>query len=141
PTAREFRAFAHLLDKLMADNLNLDFFGSEVPRTVTERNGSTRLRGTMELLESWLSIHFRLEDKEAVPSIMKAFRKVRKLRSGPAHTIGDDEFDQKYLKQQRELVLEVNEALNLLTAILRLHPKGAEYEVPEWWRSVTIWNY
>jgi len=51
-----------------------------------------------------------------------AFRKVRKLRQKPAHSVQEDVFDQKYIKDQRKLMLDAYGAIRTIREILANHP-------------------
>jgi hypothetical protein len=84
PTLKEFEAFVHLLDKLMSDNINRSFFGTDVALfRLEERKDGTRVevpKGTIQLLEEWLSTRFKAKAPEPLKQIFKAFRDVRSRR-------------------------------------------------------------
>lgn len=140
PTRREYDEFLQLLQKLMSDNLNMDFFGPEIARVELRSDGTSQRKGSIRLLESWLTLHFRLEDESAIPTVVRVFREVRELRSKPAHSIGRDEYDGRFHELQRDLMWRAFEAIATLRTILMVHPQGATYELPDWWQSVRIWK-
>jgi hypothetical protein len=68
---------------------------------------------------------------------------VRTARQKPAHAIDENVFDQKYIKDQRDLIIRVYSAIRTVRLILANHPKvqAAEIEIPEWVRNGEIWGY
>ena len=127
PTIEEFNAFVQLLDKMMSDNLNYDFFQGEVPREEHELRSDgkvvVRQLGTIQLLDRWIHEYFKPADPTPIEKMLEVFRKVRKLRQKPAHAVAEDEFDQKYFREQRQLVLDAYEAVRTLRLILANHPR------------------
>ena len=126
PTLAEFNRFVLLLDKMMSDNINKEFFAEDLSLEEDEERDDgkviVRQKGTIALLEEWVRKHFRPTDQEPVDRMFSAFRKVRKLRQKPAHAVKEDIFDQKYFKEQRQLVIEVYDAVRTLRLILANHP-------------------
>jgi hypothetical protein len=145
PTLREFQAFVHALDKLMSDNINRDFFGTDVPLETEETRKDGKIvvtqKGTIQILDDWLRAKFKTPDRTSVDAALAAFREVRRLRQRPAHTVDQDRFDQAYFQQQRELMIRVYEAVNILRRILASHPRAAGYEVSENLREGKIWTF
>jgi hypothetical protein len=145
PTLKEFNAFVHLLDKMISDNINKDFFQHEIPyQTETKKSDGkiiVREKGTIVLLRDWLSIKFRTPDTKAIDTMIETFLKVRNMRNKPAHKIGDDKFDQEYLKEQRRLMIEVYSAIRTLRLIFANHPKTKTCVVPEWLFKADIWTF
>jgi len=137
PTTKNYESFVHVLDKLLSDNINKDFFGSEVQLEdrIQRRDGSieVRPRGTLSLLEDWLRHRFRLKDDTVFDEIMEPLREVRKLRSsGPAHRLEEDRYDRDCYRKQDELMKRVYMALRDLRLVLTIHPKAKECRVPQW---------
>ncbi|MFH0943206.1 MAG: AAA family ATPase [Candidatus Beckwithbacteria bacterium] len=136
PTLKEFNDFTSLLDKLMSENLNNDFFKSDLSLEIEEKmkNGRVKViqKGTITLLEEWLK-RVRFLDPEPKNKMFETFRKVRKLRQPHAHAIHDDVFDQKYFKQQRKLMIDAYGAIRTLRLIFANHPRIKGYDkVPDW---------
>lgn len=148
PTKSELEDFVHLLDKMMSDNISKDFFRGdlELERDVTRKSDGKTIvepKGTIQLLEEWLRKFYRsAENEDSVEILIKAFRRIRKLRQEPAHRIGLDIFDQAFLKEQRALIIEAYNAVRFLRLILGLHPevKANPPEISDWLRDGKIWD-
>jgi hypothetical protein len=143
PTAKGFDQFVHLLDKLMSDNINKRFFRSDVPDydLVEHEDGSfeRKPRGTIQMLERWLSERFKPKDEDPMKESFSTFREVRKLRRAPAHETGDDVFDQAFIHRQRELIGKTYDAVRTLRLVLANHPEAKGVEIPEWLFKGEIW--
>lgn len=126
PTLAEFNKFVLLLDQLMSDNLNKKFFTPELALEEDKERADgkieVRQKGTIALLDEWAHTCFVAHDEEPIKEMMAAFRKVRKLRQAPAHSIKEDEFDQKYFHEQRTLVMEAYNSVRMIRLILSNHP-------------------
>ena len=92
-------------------------------------------------MEEWL-VRFGGADESQTARIVGVFRKVRQLRQRPAHALDENVFDQKYIKEQRSLMVEVYEAMNLLQEVLVRHPavNGRRIDVPSWLLKGRIWT-
>jgi hypothetical protein len=136
PTRNSFHDFALLLDKLLSDNLNKDFFRGKVDTQEEQALGGGRFKvvdlGTISLLDSYLKTQWRVHDSAFVPKVIGAIRQVRKLRQAPAHKVGDDDYDAAILKEQQDLVEEVNVAIRGLRLLLSNHPLAEAYVPPKW---------
>ena len=79
------------LDRMLADNISLDFFRGEVEATEwIERKDGTAVvqqKGTIKMLEEWLHGRFTAKEPSLVAVIFDGFRKVRKDRQKPAHIL------------------------------------------------------
>ena len=136
PTRRSYDEFVHVLDKLLSENLNRDFFASqgmvledEIPRD--DGRIEVRPKGTLRLLEEWLRRSVvRLEDPCVLDEIIEPLQDVRRLRQPPAHAIREDEFDPTYHQKQDELIERVYTAVRSFRLVLTLHPATRDYEVP-----------
>ncbi len=145
PTLKEFNEFTLLLDKLMSDNLNKDFFRDDLDLELEEtmRDGRIKVsqKGTITLLEQWLN-RVRFSDPKPKNEMLKTFREIRALRQTPAHSIHDDIFDQKYFKKQRKLIIDAYAAIRMLRLIFANHPKVKGYnKIPEWLYKGEISTY
>jgi hypothetical protein len=146
PTLRELNAFIHLLDKLLSDNLNKKFFGDDIPlerEETRKKDGKiiVREKGTIQLLEEWLSLKVKVQEKEPLDQMLETFKEVRKLRQNPAHAINEDAFNQEYFQQQRELIKRVYRAARTIRLLFTNHPNVRGYKVPEWLQTSKIWTY
>ena len=145
PTAREFNDFIMTLDHMMSDNINKQFFKGDIPleRDIEREDGKIVVEeiGTIPLLDKWLSQHFKTEDQDIINSAIQAFREVRKLRQRPAHSVTPDEFDQKFVKDQRLIIGEAYHAMSALRQVFAYHPANADYEVDGWLETAKIRNF
>lgn len=144
PTAKEYNGFVHLLDKMLSDNINRDFFQKEVPSEdeVVRNDGKIQVqpRGTLRMLEQWIRDRFKPRgDPAPMDKMFKTVRDVRKLRQNPAHAIDENRFDQQYVSQQRELMVDAYSALRTIRLIFANHPHAKAVEVPEELSKGKIW--
>ncbi len=144
PTRKEFRDFALLLDQLLSDDLNRDFFKGDVDlvRKLTDEHGNPvpQPKGTIQLLEEWLGKKFRPADPEPMKQMFADFRAVRKVRQKPAHKVEDNHFDQKYVAEQRDLIGSAFGAVRTLRMVLENHPAARKDQVPDYLREAKIWT-
>jgi hypothetical protein len=126
PTVAEFNDFILLLDKMMSDNINKDFFGSDVELESDEIRGDGKIvvkpKGTIQILESWFAKMFRAVDATPVDTMIGAFKRVRKLRQTPAHKVNANAFDQNIFRKQRDIVIDAYNAVRTLRLLLSNHP-------------------
>ena len=143
PTRKEFRDFALLLDQLLSEDINRYFFKGDIPVTenLTRDDGSkvTQSIGTISLLQKWLEKNFKPADPDDLKLLAKKIREVRTTRQKPAHVAEDNEFDQKFLHEQRELIKSAFYVVRTLRMILENHPKAAGYEISDWLRNAKVW--
>ncbi len=127
---KKYFEFAELLDKLMSDNLNKNFFEGDLsfvfekddPR-VKEGVEVGSKKGTISLLDEWLDrVNFQNDDLKN--NMISTFRKVRDLRSKPSHNILSDEWDENYFVKQRDLVIEAYQSIKTLRLIFANHPQA-----------------
>jgi hypothetical protein len=127
PTAKEFAEFCQTLDKMMSENINRDFFQGDIPQDKEIKRGDGKIevvkKGTVTLLEEWLSKNWKPAHKEDFLEALSIFKEIRKLRNPQAHTFVNDTFDQKYLAEQRTLLQKTHKVVYLLRNIFALHPK------------------
>jgi hypothetical protein len=109
PTFEEFNNFILLLDKLLSDNIDRDFFQNEVPYENESRRGDGKIvvqqKSTLQILDDWVRKYFGTPDWEPWNESIRAMREVRKLRQTPAHAISKNLFDQRYFKEQRDIII------------------------------------
>lgn len=126
PTLTEFNSFVHLLDKMMSDNLNIDFFRGDISLEIEKERPDGKIvikpKGTIQLLEDWIRKYYRPSEPEILNEIFAAFRKVRSLRQKPAHAVKENEFNQQYFKDQRQLINKAYNAMRTIRLILANHP-------------------
>lgn len=126
PTVAEFNDFILLLDKMMSDNINKDFFGNDVELETDEVRADGKIvvkpKGTVQILEAWFAKLFRAADEGPIKAMVSTFRKVRKLRQPTAHKVNADAFDQDIFRKQREIVIEAYDAVRTIRQALANHP-------------------
>lgn len=127
PTLSEFNSFIHLLDKMMSDNLNKDFFKCDIELEDEEVRKDGKIvvkpKGTIRLLQEWLGKNFTPIDPTPLVEMFTAFKRIRGLRQKPAHSIRENEFDQHYFKQQRLLMKEAYNAIRIIRLIFANYPQ------------------
>jgi hypothetical protein len=142
PTQASYDAFVHLLDKLLSDNLNKDFFRGKVPLqtedTLPDGRVKVQDRGTIALLEAYLKKSWRVPEPDFPKSIMGPIRKVRDLRQAPAHRIQPDEFNPALAEAQYKLMEEVYASIRHLRLLFMNHPRAESYTPPDWLQNGRI---
>lgn len=137
-TARELANFAGVLDKMLSDNINRDFFQNDVPYEdeTTDKKGRIVVtqRGTIRILEEWIKAKVRLwgeESQKLVDNAIATFKDIRRRRNPQAHKLGPDAYDRELFKEQIRLMRDAYQAMLTLRQMLKLHPAARDYEVPE----------
>lgn len=127
PTESEFNSFIHLLDKMMADNIDVKFFENDVELESEEERKDGKIvvsnKGTIQILASWINKYFEPVDTQPIDSMIATFKKVRKLRQKPAHKVNIDQFNQDFFRKQREIIISAYNAVRTLRLILSNHPE------------------
>jgi hypothetical protein len=148
PTQAEYYDFALTLDKMMSDNLNKEFFmGAVDDEDENKRDDGkveVRKRGTIAMLEEWIARSFRTRDPEPISEMISAFKRVRRIRQKPAHALHPDVFDQKYIHEQRQLIVDAYSALRAIRLLLANHPnvkEAGDLAIPDALLKGMIWTY
>jgi hypothetical protein len=147
PTLSEFNSFIHLLDKMMSDNLEKNFFKGQIRLETDAERADGKIvvtqKGTIQLLEEWITKYFRSKDPSAANRMFSVFKEIRKLRQKPAHSINENEFDQKYFKEQRRLAVDAYNAVRSIRIILANHPavKANPPKIDELLQQGKIWDF
>jgi hypothetical protein len=145
PTIAEFNEFALLLDKMISDNIDVNFFQDEVSPEFLERRDDgaqvVRPKGSLRMLDEWLALKVKSNDPGPIAEMIATFKRIRRLRQNPAHSIDEDDFDQKYVKEQRQLMIDAYQAVRMLRLVLSNHPSARAYKVPDWLYRGDIWTY
>ena len=146
PTLEEFNSFVLLFDKMISDNINKNFFMNVIDYENEHEREDGKIivtqKGTLQLLDEWIHKFFRLADWSEWNEAIASLKKVRKLRQQPAHAIKGDVFDQKYFKDQRELILNAYNGVRTIRLIFANHPKVkvADIGIPDWLQEGKIWH-
>ena len=145
PTLKNYENFVHLLDKMIADNINKDFFHNEIPleEKIKHPDGTieARPKGTLSLLDEWLRKSVKVLDNKVFDEIIQPFKEVRKLRQKPAHTVLKDEYNGKYYSEQEALIRRVYKAVRTIRLLFANHPTVRDYKVPDWLYKGRIKSY
>ena len=136
PTLKNYNDFVLLLDKMISDNINKDFFKdkvdfydySELHNGMVER----KPKGTLRIFEEWLGGIFRAEQNGELKKLFKHLKKIRRERQNPAHRISENEYDKKYIELQKKLINEAYHSIKGLRHIFYQHPKAQDFEIPDW---------
>lgn len=150
PTLKNYNSFVLLLDKLISENINKNFFQEDldleekIPRGNNEIE--VRQKGTLTLLEEWLNKKLRypgqsIKEKE-IAELINPLKEVRKLRQKPAHSINEDNYDEKYNDLQRDLISKAYSSIRMLRLVFAKHPKTTSYTgIPKLLLEGKITNY
>lgn len=147
PTLHEFNSFVHLLDKMMSDNIYKDFFRGEIDlETDTQREDGKIIvtqKGTIKLLEEWITKLFKPADPKPMAALFSTYKEVRKLRQNPAHSVKENEFDQRFFKDQRKLIKKAFVAVRTIRLIFANHPmvRTNPPEINEFLFKGEIWDF
>lgn len=146
PTVAEFNNFILLLDKMMSDNIDKEFFGNDVEIETDEVRDDGKIvvkpKGTVQILEAWFTKLFRAADESPMKAMIASFKKVRKLRQAPAHKVNVDAFDQEIFRKQRDIVIEAYDAVRTIRQAFANHPavKKNPPEIDEQLFNGEIWD-
>jgi hypothetical protein len=125
-----------LLDKMISDNINKDFFKDKIElfdiEKIEDNFIERKPKGTLRLLEEWLLSTCYYPDKQLLIEIFKPLKKVRRERQNPAHRISENEYDLKYIDKQKELINKSYSSIRALRTIFQQPPKAKGFEVPDW---------
>lgn len=145
PTRKNYLEFALLMDKMLSDNIDTDFFQDDVrlDEEVRRRSGvvEVRRRGSLAVLHEWLRTTFRPAEPEVFDKIIKPMKEIRSIRRRPAHKIEEDDYDRQYHHKQDQLIIEAYGALRTLRMMFALHPAAKMYEISEWLREGRVVLY
>ena len=136
-TQREYGEFAHVLSKVVLENMDREFFkkfvsiidvGVDAKGCRVDKN-----KGIIRLFTEWLdAVKYRPATEDAIPEIVWRLKKVNQERGKEAHNLYEDNLDPKWGEKQKELVTCAWEALEAIRLVLSSHPKAAGYVAPDW---------
>lgn len=124
PTLRAYLEFVAVLDKMLSENINLDFFPAQM--RVPDRHGQRK--GSISLLDEW--VHTNWQSRGDDPIVAAPLRRIRGERQRPAHQIEADKYDITFYDQQRDLIRDAWSAVNALRQILATHPRARGIKLP-----------
>lgn len=136
PTYKEYHQLVHLIDKLISDNINKDFFKEklELNEIKPQKDGTLikNPKSTIRLLEEYFNRFFRFPDPKPKDETISIFKNIRKERIKPAHKIEDNTYNKAYFKLQKDLVYNSYKAIRCIRLMLTNHPRVKDYKPPEW---------
>ncbi|TBN00920.1 hypothetical protein EYD45_13940 [Hyunsoonleella flava] len=136
PTLKNYEDFVLLLDKMISDNINKDFFKDKVEfyDIVELKNGMVerKSKGTLRLMEDWLGGIFKAEQNNELKKLFKQLKEIRRERQNPAHKISENEYDKKYIELQKQLINKAYHSIKGLRHIFQQHPLAKDIEIPDW---------
>lgn len=145
PTLKNFKDFVLVLDKMISENINKDFFKGEIKLEdeITRKDGKTIVipKGTIRLFKEWLESHFKPEEEQFFETIFHTIKSVREGRMDPAHKINENVYDKIYQDKQNELILNAYTAVRHIRLAFSNHPNVKDYKVPEWLYEGKIRRY
>lgn len=142
PTLKNYYEFVSLLDKMISENIDKNFFKGkvelfdfgEIEDSIVER----KQKGTLRLFEEWLLTIYKVDNTELLKNIFKPFKKVRGERQNPAHKISENEYDNKYIELQKEIISDCYNSMRILRDIFKQHRKAYGFEIPDWLENGVI---
>lgn len=136
PTLKNYNDFILLLDKMISENINKDFFDGKVELFDFEKleDGivERKSKGTLQLFEEWLTKVFNIKGDGSIRNLFKPLKKIRRERQNPAHKINENQYDKQYIDKQKEIMNEAYFVLRNLRNIFHQHPKARNFEIPDW---------
>jgi hypothetical protein len=125
PTTKEFYQFILVFDKMISENLNKEFFKTDILNGhIESKNEDGVSKGSISLVESWLNKFYQIEANEALSyqKLLLPFKAIRKERTIPAHKMVTDKWDPDLISKQEDLLIQSYESLSILRIIFSRHP-------------------
>ena len=145
PTLSNYNGFIHLLDKMLSENINLDFFGDDVDLEEEIRRADGRVevrsRNSIAVFDEWLHRYIRNPEEGVLEEIIEPMRDVRRQRQNPAHKIEQNSFDQKYFDLQREIIESSYTSVRDIRLLFANHPSITDIDIPDWLYGGRIKNF
>jgi len=135
PTRSNYGEFIHLLDKMVSENIDRDFFvgtGIDLYRKIQKQDRSieSQPKSSISLLEEWLKKSVRFRETGLVESLLYPLKVTHRLRHPLAHAMQEDTFDPGYHKAQQRRLIRTYRALQGIRLILSSHPSARTYKLP-----------
>ena len=138
PTQREYEQFAQTLDRMLSDNIDERVFDGAIQDADLRLGERLPEIKSIRKLEIWLNKMVQFPEPRPKEEMLKTFRLIRRLRSKPAHTYIENEWDTKFFDEQKELIRKAYVAVRTLRLILANSPSSRSVDVPEWLQSGEI---
>jgi len=135
PTTKNYYEFINLLDKYLSENINKSFFDGKVDleerRPIDENTFERIHKGTLRLLEEWISKVFSYTDESIPKEIMKPLKRVRKERQKPAHRVIDNSYDPSLVVLQKEIMQGCYLSIGSIRRNIQTHPRAKNVELDD----------
>lgn len=135
PTTKNYYEFINLLDKYLSENINKSFFDGKIEleeRKQRDENTFDRIdKGTLRLLEEWISKVFNYADESIPKAIMEPLKRVRKERQTPAHKIIANSYDLSLVGLQKEIMQDCYLSIGSIRRNLQTHPRAKNVELDD----------
>lgn len=138
PTQREFEQFALTLDRMLFDNINGLFFDDLIDETDLRKDEKLERISSFRKMEIWINKAIKFPDPKPKDEMFKTIRKIRGLRSKPAHTYIENQWNNNFFSDQKDLIKEAYGAIRTLRLILANNPKVIGIDIPEWLQNGKI---
>ena len=134
PTKKNYYDFITVLEKMVVHNLSYDTFTAPAKyiRTVERKDENGKEKGTLQMLEEWLSKNTSASISSIKTVIIAPLRKIRKIRQSPAHKIYGNEYDIKYYTDQQEIMSDTYISIANIRKLLSSHPLAKHVEIPDY---------
>jgi len=136
PTLKNYNDFILLLDKMISENINKEFFEGKVELYEFKdlENGlvERQIKGTLQIFEEWLTSVFNVKGDRTVSELLKPLKQIRRERQNPAHRINENQYDRELIERQKKVMNEVYSVFRSLRNIFQQHPKAKKFEIPDW---------
>jgi len=136
PTLKNYNDFILLLDKMISENINKDFFERKVELFEYKDLGNglveKQSKGTLQIFEEWLTSVFNVEGDGTISELFKPLKKIRRERQNPAHRISENQYDLKFTDKQKQIISDAYSVFRNLRNIFHQHPKAKSFEIPNW---------
>lgn len=133
PTTKNYYDFISLLDKYISENLNKSFFEGKLDleerKPIDDDTFERIQKGTLRLLEEWITTVFSYADDSIPKEIMKPLKKVRKERQSPAHKVIDNSYDPSLVDLQKDIMEGCYLSLGSIRRNIQTHPKAKDVEL------------
>lgn len=128
-TYKQYLAFADLMDKIISENLNPEFF--ERQGIALKQEGSDAPKGTLHLFEEWLRRVIRFQVQDGPKTILRPLKRVRSERSRLAHSLVVDDYSETHQANKVKLINDVYTSISNIRLFFQSHPKCQGYEFPD----------
>ena len=121
------------LDKYLSENINKSFFEGSLELEELKPIGDNMVervqKGTLRLLEEWVSQSFRFPDDSFPKKMLKPLKDVRRERQKPAHKVIENNYDPKFIDKQKKIVEACYISIGSLRKNLQTHPKAESIDL------------